>query len=58
MKIESPAFTQADVEHFMDELSAHDQSVLADRLERASQRLAELGPRVTRATGGDGWTAH
>jgi hypothetical protein len=37
----------------------HDRQVLADRLERASRRLAEIGPRV-RAGRGDGreWTEH
>jgi hypothetical protein len=46
MKIESPAFTAADLDHYRDELSDHERAVLADRLERASARLAELGTRI------------
>jgi hypothetical protein len=58
MKIESTTFTPADVDAFLDELLDHDRTLLADRLEQASARLARLGPRV-RAGGGDGeWTSH
>src|ERR1700738_3661636 len=46
MKIESPAFTRADVDQFLDEMIDHDRHALAGRLERASARLAELGPHV------------
>ena len=58
MKIESPAFTAADLEHYGDELIDHERNVLAGRLERASARLAELGSQVEQpAPGqGDGWT--
>ena len=58
MKIESPAFTAADLDHYRDELIDHERGVLADRLERASARLAELGLRVGEmpAGGSDGWS--
>jgi hypothetical protein len=58
VKIESPAFTVADLEHYSDELTDHERQVLADRLELASERLAELGRRtgLEREGGGDGWS--
>jgi hypothetical protein len=46
MKIESTAFTAADLEQAGDQLIDHERQVLVDRLERASARLAELGLRV------------
>jgi hypothetical protein len=57
MKIESPEFTAADLDGYRDELIDHERGVLADRLERASARLAELGGRVTAepASEHDGW---
>jgi len=59
MKIESPAFTMDDVNAFMHAYRDHDRNVLADRLQRLSDRLAELGPRVRPQQGdGDGWNAH
>jgi hypothetical protein len=58
MRIESTTFTLADVEGFLDEFLDHDRKLLADRLEKASARLAELGSRV-KAGGGEGdWSAH
>ena len=59
MKIESPAFTAADLDHYRDELTDHERNVMADRLERASARLASLGPRVEQpATVAEGtWSA-
>lgn len=58
MKIESPQYTQADLTAFLDEMQGHDRQVLADRLQRASQRLAEIAPRVTTKRGdGDEWSA-
>ena len=59
MKIESPAFTAADLDHYRDELTDHERKVMADRLERASARLAELGPLVVQpATPAEGtWNA-
>jgi hypothetical protein len=58
MKIESTAFTHADVEQFLDEFLDHDRNLLADRLEKASARLAQLGPRVRAGSGGDEWSQH
>jgi hypothetical protein len=58
MKIESTAFTRADVEEFMDEMLDHDRRILADRLEKASSRLAELGGRVAIGSGDGEWSPH
>jgi hypothetical protein len=58
MKIESTGFTRADVEQFLDEMLDHDRRLLADRLERASSRLAELGPRVLPGHGDSEWSQH
>ena len=58
MKIESTAFSHADVEQFLDEFLDHDRNLLADRLEKASARLAQLGPRVRAGSGGDEWSPH
>jgi hypothetical protein len=58
MKIESSQYTESDLERFLDELVDHERGLLADRLEKASARLARLGPRVE-AGGGDGeWSNH
>jgi hypothetical protein len=59
VKIESPAFTVDDVKTFMDAYLDRDRNALADRLQRVSDRLAELGPRVKAQPGDDGeWNAH
>ena len=58
MKIESTAFTRADVEKFLDEMLDHDRQELAGRLEKASARLAEAGPLVKAGPGGTQWSAH
>ena len=58
MKIESTGFTRADVEQFLDEMLDHDRRLLADRLEKASARLAELGPRVAAGHGDGEWSQH
>jgi hypothetical protein len=58
MKIESTEFTAADVQNFLDEMLDHERMVLADRLERASERLARLAPQVKAGPGGDAWSAH
>ena len=58
MKIESTAFTVADLEAFLDEQLDHERNVLAGRLEQASARLAELGPRIKPGGGADGWSEH
>jgi len=58
MKIESTEFTATDVQGFLDEMLDHERTVLADRLEKASERLARLAPRVEAGHGGDAWSAH
>src|SRR6266849_9248040 len=58
MKIESTAFTQADLQGFLDEMLDRERMLLADRLERASERLSALGPRIKAAAGGDEWSDH
>jgi hypothetical protein len=58
MKIESSAFTRADLDAFSDQLLEHERLVLADRLERASARLAALGPRIQAGHGSGEWSAH
>ncbi|HSP08424.1 MAG TPA: hypothetical protein VLU92_02365 [Candidatus Dormibacteraeota bacterium] len=58
MKIESTAFTPTDLHGFMDEFLDHERVLLADRLERASARLAELGPRITSGHGDGAWSSH
>jgi hypothetical protein len=58
MKIESTAFTRVELEQFLDEMLDHDRQLLADRLERASARLAELGPRVQAGAGDAEWSQH
>jgi hypothetical protein len=59
VKIESTAFTAADLDHYRDELIDHERLVLADRLERASARLAELGRQLGSnvAADSDGWNS-
>jgi hypothetical protein len=58
MKIESPTFTHGDVEQFLDGMLDHDRLILADRLEKASARLAVLGPRVKAGRGDTEWSNH
>src|ERR1700693_3384123 len=58
MKIESTAFTRADVEQFLEGMLDHDRRILADRLEKASSRLASLGPRVKAGPGETEWSQH
>jgi DinB superfamily len=58
MKIESTAFTQADVQSFLDNQIDHERGLLADRLERASERLAKVAPRIKVEHGDDQWTEH
>jgi hypothetical protein len=53
MTNESTTFTQTDLQGFLDEMIDHDRIALADRLQRASERLAEYGELVT-AGHGDG----
>jgi hypothetical protein len=68
MSNESTAFTETDLQGFLDEMIDHDRLTLADRLERASERLAEYGSLVTEGHGQEGqggdvpppiaWSAH
>ena len=58
MKIESTAFTRADVEQFLDSMLDHDRHLLADRLERASKRLAAVGHRIEAGAGETEWSNH
>lgn len=67
MKIESTSFTATDVANFQHELLDHERLMLAERLEKASERLAALAPRVSAGHGTnapnarrahDSWTAH
>jgi|GEM_PF-785540 len=51
MKNESTAFTETDLQGFLDEMIDHDRLALADRLQRASDRLAEYAPLVTAGHG-------
>jgi hypothetical protein len=58
MKIESTEFTLSDVDAFLDAMQDHDRTTLADRLEKASARLARLGPRVEAGRGDGEWSNH
>jgi hypothetical protein len=55
MKIESPAYTPDVMIANLNEMQDHDRQVLADRLVRASKRLAEIAPKVKsgRSDGGE-----
>jgi hypothetical protein len=58
MKIESTAFTQDDLQGFLDEMMDRERMLLAERLEQASARLSRIGPRI-KAGGGNGeWSDH
>ena len=58
MKIESTGFTLADVEHFEAELRDHERLTLADRLEKVSERLEAIGPRIVAGHGAESWSDH
>jgi hypothetical protein len=59
MKIESPEFTQADLDKFFDEQLDRERQRLAERLESASARLAAVATRITSVVGGgDQWSNH
>src|SRR5437588_4767875 len=51
MKIESPSFTETDLDLYSDQLVDHERMNLVARLERASGRLSELAARVPQGTG-------
>lgn len=54
METESTAFTETDLQGFLDEMIDHDRLALADRLQRASDRLADYAPLVIAAHGQGG----
>src|SRR5438445_13586280 len=58
MKNESTAFTETDLQAFLDEMIDHDRLALADRLQRASERLAEYSELVSGGGGDGSWSAH
>jgi primosomal protein N'' len=58
MKSESAGFTAADLRRFENVLYDHERLALAKRLEKASGRLAQLGPRVKEGHGTTSWSAH
>jgi DNA-binding transcriptional MerR regulator len=60
MKIESPAFTLEDIRAFMSSYRDRERQLLADRLQRVSERVAELGSRVERKVDDSepDWNAH
>src|SRR6202049_3250441 len=58
MKIESTSFTQSDLLQFLDDLLDHERFELADRLEKASARLARIGGRIEAGAGSDSWSHH
>jgi hypothetical protein len=59
MKLESPDFTMDDVTGFMTAYRDRERNLLADRLQRVSDRVAELGPKIKAQSGEDGgWSAH
>jgi hypothetical protein len=61
MKIESPSFTLEDIRTFMSSYRDRERLLLADRLQRISDRVGELGPKVHPQTGDEkdpDWNAH
>jgi hypothetical protein len=49
MKIESPDFTDADLDAFLDDSWCYEVQLLADRLSAASARLSGLAERIAAA---------
>jgi hypothetical protein len=60
MKIESPSFTLEDIRTFMSSYRDRERLLLADRLQRVSDRVAAIGPKVQAQTGDESsdWNAH
>src|SRR5438046_9399405 len=58
MKIESPAFTQDDLDKFFDEQRDRERLHLPLRRERPTARLAPIAPRITAHEGGEQWSDH
>jgi hypothetical protein len=51
MKIESTTYTQADLQSFYEDLFERERTILADRLEKVSARLARIGPAIKAGPG-------
>jgi hypothetical protein len=59
MKSESAAYTKTDFENFLNVELDSERNQLADRLERASARLAKVGPKIKAGSSdGDEWNGH
>src|SRR5258708_40166471 len=58
MKIESTTYTQADLQSFYEDLFERERTVLADRLETVSARLAKIGPAIKAGPGDSEWIDH
>ena len=59
MKTESAAYTKTDFENFLNVELDSERKQLADRLERASARLAKVGPRIKAGVSDDDeWNGH
>jgi hypothetical protein len=59
VKIESPSFTQSDLDQFLVGQLDRERMHMADRLERASERLAAIAPFIQPEVGPDAaWTDH
>jgi DinB family protein len=58
MKIESPDFTQSDLQEFLDHQLDRERMAMADRLENASARLAKIAPKIKPGAGADSWSDH
>src|SRR5258708_22425419 len=58
MKIESTTYTQADLQSFYEDLFERERTVLADRLEKVSARLARIGPAIKAGSGEHEWSDH
>jgi len=59
MKIESADYTKTDFENFLNGELDSERNLLADRLERASARLAKVGPRIKAGSSDrEEWNGH
>jgi hypothetical protein len=59
LKIESPTFTLDDLKGFLDTYVDRERKILADRLQRASDRITALAPRIKPEQSDRAeWTAH
>jgi hypothetical protein len=58
MKLESEAYTLDDLHAFLDQQQDRERMALADRLEKASNRLATIAAQVEAGHGEDEWSNH